>query len=180
MKTPNPGPVLRRLRSERGLSLEQTGELTGVSRPMLSQIERGTSSPTITTLWKIAAGLKVPLSIFVKEEPALIEKGEETAPLLAEEGKMTARLLFPFDPSRSTEVWQVKLDPGCTHVSEGHAPDTEEYILMEEGTVNIQVEDEKEQLLKGEVLRFRADTGHSYSTDSGCCFFNVIFYGKDA
>jgi Predicted transcriptional regulators len=50
---------LKRLREERKLSLDRVAELTGVSKSMLGQIERGDSSPTVATVWKIANGLKV-------------------------------------------------------------------------------------------------------------------------
>ena len=48
---------LKRLRAERGFSLGKLSELSGVSKVMLSQIEKGESNPTINTLWKIAGGL---------------------------------------------------------------------------------------------------------------------------
>ena len=48
---------LQSVRKARGLSLDKTAQLTGVSKAMLGQIERGESSPTIATLWKIATGL---------------------------------------------------------------------------------------------------------------------------
>lgn len=50
---------LKRLRAERGFSLGKLSELSGVSKVMLSQIEKGESNPTINTLWKIAGGLQV-------------------------------------------------------------------------------------------------------------------------
>ena len=67
----NIGIVLKRVRTERGLTLEGTSELTGVSKAMLGQIERGESNPTISTLWKISTGLKLSFSELL--EP----KGEE-------------------------------------------------------------------------------------------------------
>lgn len=51
---------LKTLRTERNLSLGQLAELSGISKVMLSQIEKGDTNPTINTLWKIAKGLKVP------------------------------------------------------------------------------------------------------------------------
>ncbi|NJB07060.1 helix-turn-helix transcriptional regulator [Clostridioides difficile] len=48
---------LNRLRNERNLSLGQLAELSGVSKVMLSQIEKGDSNPTVNTIWKIASGL---------------------------------------------------------------------------------------------------------------------------
>lgn len=58
------GERLKEIRANRVLTLDDTAKITGVSKPMLGQIERGQSIPTITTLWKIATGLKVPLSSF--------------------------------------------------------------------------------------------------------------------
>lgn len=55
---------LKNLRKSRGLSLDATAQLTGVSKAMLGQIERGESSPTIATLWKIASGLEASFSAF--------------------------------------------------------------------------------------------------------------------
>lgn len=52
------GEKLKSIRMARTLSLDDTAALTGVSKPMLGQIERGQSIPTVTTLWKIATGLK--------------------------------------------------------------------------------------------------------------------------
>ena len=61
------GDRLRDIRVHQNLSLDDASKLTGVSKPMLGQIERGQSIPTITTLWKIATGLKTPLSSFLQE-----------------------------------------------------------------------------------------------------------------
>ena len=63
------GSNLRKLRTERGLSLDETSKLTGVSKAMLGQVERGESSPTVSTLWKIAAGLKVTFSSLMAAAP---------------------------------------------------------------------------------------------------------------
>ena len=61
------GERLKEIRTNRKLSLDEAARLTEVSKPMLGQIERGQSIPTITTLWKIATGLKVPLSSFLED-----------------------------------------------------------------------------------------------------------------
>ena len=64
------GERLKEIRNTRQLTLDDVAELTGVSKPMLGQIERGQSSPTINILWKISTGLKIPLSFFCKQEEA--------------------------------------------------------------------------------------------------------------
>lgn len=59
--------ALKLLRQERGWSLDATSLKTGVSKAMLGQIERGESSPTIATLWKIASGFETSFSSFIEE-----------------------------------------------------------------------------------------------------------------
>lgn len=61
------GERLKEIRNTRHLTLDEAAELTGVSKPMLGQIERGQSSPTINVLWKISTGLKIPLSFFYRQ-----------------------------------------------------------------------------------------------------------------
>ena len=60
--------TLKALRQARGWSLSKLAEETGVSKAMLGQIERNESSPTVSTLWKIATGLNVPFSAFITPE----------------------------------------------------------------------------------------------------------------
>ncbi|MEH6823752.1 MAG: helix-turn-helix transcriptional regulator, partial [Motiliproteus sp.] len=57
--------ALKALRKEKGWSLDRTAKETGVSKAMLGQIERGESSPTIATLWKIAGGFNTQISTFL-------------------------------------------------------------------------------------------------------------------
>lgn len=59
--------TLKKLRQERGWSLDKAAEKTGVSKAMLGQIERQESSPTIATLWKIASGFQTSFSSFLEE-----------------------------------------------------------------------------------------------------------------
>lgn len=65
------GQQLRFYRQQRQLSLDELSEITGVSKPMLGQIERGASNPTVAVLWKIASGLQVPLASFLMKNPSI-------------------------------------------------------------------------------------------------------------
>ncbi|MDQ0268432.1 transcriptional regulator with XRE-family HTH domain [Cytobacillus purgationiresistens] len=65
---------LSSLRKNRSLTLDQVSKLTGVSKAMLAQIENGKSNPTVTTLWKIANGLRVSFSLFMKEDKPEVTK----------------------------------------------------------------------------------------------------------
>lgn len=73
------GVNLKRLRTERNLSLGQLAELSDVSKVMLSQIEKGDTNPTINTIWKIANGLKVPYTALLeqqKHDTSVMKKSE--------------------------------------------------------------------------------------------------------
>ena len=80
------GERLKEIRNIRQMTLDDVAKLTGVSKPMLGQIERGQSSPTINTLWKISTGLKIPLSFFCKQQEAEFQVAE-----VEEEGWITKR-----------------------------------------------------------------------------------------
>ena len=81
---------IRRLREERRLSIEELARLSGVSKSMLAQVERGDGNPTISTLWKISNGMKVPfdaLTVRAKEEYELV-KTDEIQPILEDRGRV--------------------------------------------------------------------------------------------
>lgn len=175
------GKNLRSIRKSQNLSLDETSIVTGVSKPMLGQIERGTSNPTVITLWKIATGLKVPFSEFMKEpqfdyqfvSPIDIE------PIMECDENMKIYTMFPYN--NNFEILYVDLEPGCVHISPKHPNEVEEYIFVIEGTLNVQIEKECIVLKKGEALRFRANIGHQYSNleDIRCRFQNINVYHKD-
>lgn len=89
---------------------DEVAELTGVSKPVLGQIERGQSPPTINVLWKISTGLKIPLSFFCRQpETEYAVAGPLGKEMITEEdGGMRAYLLFSFDPARNLEVFLQK------------------------------------------------------------------------
>ena len=103
------GERLKEIRNTRQLTLDDVAELTGVSKPMLGQIERGQSSPTINILWKISTGLKIPLSFFCKQKEAeyTVARLGEKDMITEENGGMRAYPLFPFDPLRNVEAFYI-------------------------------------------------------------------------
>lgn len=176
------GERLKQIRISRHLSLDDTAELTSVSKPMLGQIERGQSVPTITTLWKIASGLKVPLSSFLADIQTeyTISSIEDKTSVIEENGAMRAYPLFPFDPVRGVETFMLEFDPGCCHSSEKHNDGVEEYILIVKGNLQMILNGNAVTVSQGQALRFRADIPHCYHniSDKKCMIYNVIFYPK--
>ena len=102
------GERLKEIRNTRQLTLDDVAELTGVSKPMLGQIERGQSSPTINILWKISTGLKIPLSFFCKQEEAeYTVVGLDGENVITEEnGGMRAYLSWLKDTGRLSAEFQ--------------------------------------------------------------------------
>jgi len=126
------GEKLKSIRMARTLSLDDTAALTGVSKPMLGQIERGQSVPTVTTLWKIATGLKTPLSAFLEEPQTeyTVTGPDKANVVLGDSGKMRAYPLFTYDPVRSVETFYIEFDPECRHSSDKHDDGVEEHIFV--------------------------------------------------
>jgi transcriptional regulator with XRE-family HTH domain len=171
---------LKRLREERRLSLDMTAEATGVSKSMLGQIERGESSPTIQTVWKIANGLRVSLSRLVDppEPAASVVSMADIDPIRGDEGRFRVYSLFPYREDTRFEIIAVELDGGAFSSSEPHAPGTVEYLLVVAGRIEIEAGGERKVLGAGESMKYRADLPHSYRNagKARCAFRMVMFY----
>lgn len=154
---------LRDLRSARGLSLDGLSERTGVSRSMISLIERGQSSPTAAILDKLAAGLGVTLaSLFAERESAgaspLTRRAEQRTWRDPESGYLRRNLSAPGFPS-PIELVEVILPAGA-HVAydTGHrsAP-VDQQIWVIEGEIELTLGQDRYCLSAGDCLSMRLD-----------------------
>lgn len=174
------GERLKEIRNTRHLTLDEAAELTGVSKPMLGQIERGQSSPTINVLWKISTGLKIPLSFFCRqpETEYTVAGLSEKEMITEEDGGMRAYPLFPFDPARNVEVFYIEFDAGVQHDSMPHVEGVEEYIFLVQGALKMIIGGKEVVLQEKQSIRFGADISHAYHniSDKSCAAYNVIFY----
>lgn len=158
------GKNLKKIRKSRDLSLDKLAELTGVSKAMLAQVERGDSNPTVSLLWKIANGLRISVTALIAEETpeVTIVRFAETEPFTEDEGRYQAFPLFPFDAKTHFEVYTVKIEPGCNHQSEPHQEGVEEFVVVTEGSLELHIGDDVHEAGKGDAIRFNADQGHLY------------------
>jgi transcriptional regulator with XRE-family HTH domain len=174
------GQNLKAIRRLRELSLDQTAEITGVSKAMLAQIERGESSPSISTIWKIANGLRLTFSTLIQEsKPEVsIVRQSDVAPLTSDDGKFRSYPLFPFDPQHHLEIYAVEMDGQSTHLSDSHTEGVEEFLIIAEGELELQIGDEVYVIAQGDSLRFAADRPHHYRNASGQTirFHSLIYY----
>lgn len=167
-----------RIRKERKLSLDQTAELTGVSKAMLGQIERGETNPTVTTLWKIANGLHVSFSSLIKEEAPLVTVVSKKNAVTVDDGNYRVHSLFPFDPKKQFEIYSIELEPGCSHESEAHHDGVEEYVLVSEGVLELSIDQEQYMIEPEMSIMFQANRLHIYRNvgTTTVKFFNIIHY----
>ncbi len=155
---------LKKIRKEKKLSLDHVSDLTGVSKSMLGQIERGESSPTISTLWKIATGLHISFTALLEKEAQgtiLISK-EDIKPLLSDQGKYRLYPMFPYEEDRRFEMLYIELDVGANSVSAPHEEGTEELLIVYSGTVAVTVDTERYVVAEGCGIRFSANKTHRY------------------
>ena len=155
---------IRRLRENNKLSMDELAKLSGVSKSMLAQIERGDGNPTISTLWKISNGMKVPFDALTIRPKCLYEivKTSEIQPLLEDGGKVKNYSIFPDNENRRFAVYYLELDKGSYWESEPHLKGTTEFITIFTGKIEIYSDGQKFIVANGESIRFRADTIHSY------------------
>ncbi len=155
---------IKRLREENRLSMDELAKLSGVSKSMLAQIERGDGNPTISTLWKISNGMKVPFDALTvrPKSPYEIVKTSELQPLLEDGGKVKNYSLFPDDENRRFAVYYLELDKESYWESEPHLKGTTEFITIFAGKIEIYADRQRFVVEKGESIRFKADVFHSY------------------
>ena len=177
--------VLRAKRREYGWSLDKAALETGVSKAMLGQIERGESSPTVATLWKIATGFHSSLSSFLEPIPVATADGVvyrssgaiRSQP--ASEGMLVAPL-FPYEPRFGFELFELTLLPGYERYSDAHEAGVSEHVIVLRGTMEVLVEGEWMKLAEGQAVRFSADRAHGYrnTSERPAVFHNLIHYGQ--
>lgn len=155
------------IRQERNLTLDDLAELTGVSKSMLSEIERCAKSPTISVLDKICNGINVPLSqlTFMETPQVSLVRNEDVKHYSAWEG-FEMFVLFEFDPSRKFEIFRHVIAPGAQRFSQVHEAGIREYLICTRGVFGVQVGENIYQLQEGEAIQFVANCDHKYFNDS--------------
>lgn len=173
---------LKRWREQKKLSLDAVAKLSGVSKSMLGQIERGDVNPTISIVWKIANGLKISfteLMIRAENDYEVIEK-LSVQPLIENDGKFRNYPMFSFDGDRRFETYYIELDAqGCLE-AEAHPEGTQEFITAFSGKLLVIVNGQELTIDSGSSVRFKADRHHLYKNigDDICLLSMVIYYPK--
>jgi transcriptional regulator with XRE-family HTH domain len=163
------GPRVRALREAMDLSLRDLAERSGVSAPMLSQVERGETSPTLLVASRIAAGLELRLSQLLR----LDEGGSVTIVRAAERRRggtprsgHAFEILTPPLPGQRAELSRHVLAPGAATGGPGdppmHEPGSREVALVEQGSVVLDIDGDRHALQAGDCVTFDADLRHHF------------------
>ncbi|MBC2836817.1 helix-turn-helix domain-containing protein [Paragemmobacter straminiformis] len=161
---------LRETRRARGLSLDAVAKLSGVSRSMVSQIERGESSPTVATLWNLTQALQVDFAGLLGAAPArgITVTRAAAAPVIAGRGEgVTIRILSPAETVGEHEVYDLAFAAGGALVSSAHSAGCREHLTVIEGALTVRSGDEAEHLGAGDVARYAADRPHEIRAEGG-------------
>ena len=175
------GENLKKIRSSRGLSLDAVSSITGVSKTMLSQIERSESVPTVATVSKIANGLKLRFDDLLENSKDLycdIKKISDISPVIDNGGKIQRYCLFPFSRSSGFEIFYCVIKPGCDHSSETHQNGRTEYMMVAQGELDLITDSHTFHLEKGSSIAFDASKSHQYinHTDQDAIVYFVLSY----
>jgi transcriptional regulator with XRE-family HTH domain len=163
------GDRVKALREAMGLSLRDLAERSGVSAPMLSQVERGETSPTLQVAARIATGLELRLSQLLR----LDEDGAVTIVRAKERRQGPARVkghryevLTPPLPGQRAELSRHTLAAGAATGGPGdppmHEPGARETALVEAGRVVLRCDGDAHELETGDTVTFDADLPHHF------------------
>lgn len=162
---------LKEARRLQGLSLDAVAKLSGVSRSMVSQIERGESSPTIATLWNLTRALQVDFAGLLDAAPAVdhieILRADQV-PTIDNMGEgCRILILSPPEQAGRHEVYDLRLAPGGVLDSQPHRRGAREHLTVVEGTLVVTCAGATVELHAGDTGRYCADVAHRISAPDG-------------
>lgn len=175
---------VRRLRQERGLTLDALALLCGVSRAMISKVERSAAVPTATVLGKLASGLEVGLSQLMGDQqargPVLLDPAMQPTYRDPETG-FTRRSLSPLFPDRRMDFAVNMLPPGRSAVFAPHHRGVEEYLFVSHGELVVVVDETRFVVSQGSSLFYHGHVTHEYRNETGeTTEFYVVVDGTGA
>jgi XRE family transcriptional regulator, regulator of sulfur utilization len=164
------GHRIRALRESMDLSLRDLAERSGVSAPMLSQVERGETSPTLAIAEKIASGLELTLSQLLRlDEDSHVVVTRRAERRRRRHGGHLVEELTPPLPGQRADVSVHTLRPGSATGGPDdpplHEPGSRETAVVLEGTLDLFVDGQRHELAAGDSVTFDADLPHHFENN---------------
>jgi transcriptional regulator with XRE-family HTH domain len=162
---PRVGNQIKRLRNERKLTLDELSCAAGVSKSMLSEIERDKANPTIAVAWRLTNALGVSLDHLFAEPKtfeAISVAGPHDIPTLdGRDAQYQLRVWGPIELAGQFEWYELTLKPDGALVSNAHGPGTREHLTILQGVVEVEVNGVSKHLKSADTARYLADVSHA-------------------
>lgn len=163
---PRVGDTLAALRQAASLSLEALSRKAGVSKSMLSQIERGQANPTVAVVWRLANALGVSMGDLLGNAPtpsaeSIEVLGVHAAPAIrSPDGLCELRILGPIGLAGQFEWYALTIQAGGVLESQAHEAGTREHLSVMSGALEVRSDTLVQRLRPGETARYSADRPH--------------------
>ena len=166
LEPPRVGATLQPLRQAQGRSLDELSRRAGVSKSMLSQIERNQANPTVAVVWRLANALRVELSeLLGGERPAApsieMVAAHATPGLSSPDGLCRLRILGPIDLAGNFEWYELTVQPGGALESAAHEPGSREHLSVLSGELEVNASGSRQMVKTGETARYAVDGAHA-------------------
>lgn len=164
---PRVGDTLAALREQQSLTLDELSRRAGVSKSMLSQIERAQANPTVAVVWRLANALGVPLAELLGEAPRpdapaiTTLSAHETPTLGAPDARCRLRILGPIDLAGNFEWYELTVQPGGALESAAHEPGSREHLSVLAGELEVTAGGSRQLVKSGETARYAVDGAHA-------------------
>ena len=163
---------LKNHRKQQRLSIQELSEITHVSKTMIGEIERGNANPSISILWKIAEGLKIPLTKLIEmQEPDVTLKRYDEFELINSNEGYDVKTVFPY--TDHIEIFYLTLELEAELTNRGHSEGVKEYIYVIEGSLSLTLNDKEYLLEKGDAIKYKATVPHKL-LNSGKCSLKIM------
>lgn len=164
--SPQIGPFIKAFRTRQSLTLDKLAEISGVSRSMLSQIERGQANPSLATVWSLASALKIDIADLIAgqvtdQRPQIeLASAAFTPEIRTDDGSCTLRILSPPDHAEQFEWYDLNFRPSGSLESKPHAKGTREHLTVWEGSLQVVSGSEVVEVTAGATARYPGDVAH--------------------
>jgi transcriptional regulator with XRE-family HTH domain len=169
---------LKEARRTQGLSLDAVAKLSGVSRSMVSQIERGESSPTIATLWNLTRALQVDFAGLLDagntQTQIEVLRAANVPTIEARGTGCTILILSPPEEAGRHEVYDLRFTKDGVLESQAHAHGAREHLSVIEGTIEITSGESVQRIEAGDTARYAADVPHKIAAMGPARAFLVV------
>ena len=173
---------IRELRGEREWSLDVLSRASGVSRSMLSQIEREQANPTLAVTVKIAAALGLSVADLLEQSPVGhnidVIRADDESHIFRTDEHCTIRTLSPLQLEKDVEFYELTLKPGRSLQSAAHFEGTREFLTVQKGKVQVVSDQDETELNRGDSAGYRADVPHEIRNvgRAAAVVFLVVIY----